>query len=997
MFHSFYKMVAACLVLASLLGLAGVTHAAGITSFSLELSRLEAGEVSNHTMSFVTPSGVGSAGDSIVVTYAAAFDLAALAMPGDLDLALDDDGSCDGPFVDLALAGAAAPGVWGASVAGQNVILAPPSDAAAGEVPSGRCLQLEIGTHASFGSSGAGQIVNPSSSGSYTVTVGGGFGDSGAAAVAIADSDEVSITAEVSGAPVGGGGAGAPSGCDSDSVAPNIFNVLVDNVTDTSATVSWDTDEAADGTVDYGTTAAASDASVSDSALVSSHSFELADLAPGTTYYLLLRSADNCGNTAVYGPLDFTTSDAAAPVIAGVQVTDQTTTSCTVQWLTDELSDSAVDYGATAAYEIGTVSDPEVVTDHLIIVTGLEPGTLYHFRARSEDAVGNSAYSEDITCTTEADLPPANVTLAVTSACGANTLSWVLPSDPDLIGVRVVYLTDGYPTDPFDGTLLYNALGTSFTHSGLSGAATYYYGVFAYDESGNFASGALAAATPSCPPAEEEAVPPSAEEEIVPPAEEVPVVGARLDESAIVLYVSGGTIRLGEVADSAYRLLLTQPFIVSLLAAELAEQIESAQFAFNGGLYNLSPATTAQIEAGELVGPITQYVFGSLAILEAPAAGSYPSSITVNYVDGTSQTFNITIEVAPFGYVFETVEGVTERLAGVELELFSNATGEWLTWDAAPYIQDNPLTSSADGEFAWYVPNGEYDVRVSTPGYLEARTGTLTVEDNIVNPTVRLFPVPIEIPEIIEAPLPLEEKLNLLLETLLGGAEARFETARRSAAAEAAAAPLSVLATVSLALGFAALASWFNLVGYARYLSAFPGIWLFKGKELVGLVYNAVGKTAVRCAELRLYLVEKKKTRFLRNAITDERGNYSFGVHRSGLYLIVVRKEGYRFPSERLLDRDSDGPYRHLYHGELLEIREQEATIATAIPLDPVKDKWEDNDAKRRRLIQNALSMIAILTSLLVLTIRPDQSAQLMVALSLLLLLFTKRLTKKVR
>src|SRR5262249_44098226 len=64
-------------------------------------------------------------------------------------------------------------------------------------------------------------------------------------------------------------------------------------------------------------------------------------------------------------------------------------------WKTNEVSDSQVDYGATASYGQTTALNTALVTSHSIDLPGLTANTIYHFRVRSNDASGNLANSSD--------------------------------------------------------------------------------------------------------------------------------------------------------------------------------------------------------------------------------------------------------------------------------------------------------------------------------------------------------------------------------------------------------------------------------------------------------------------------------------------------------------------------------------------------------------------------------------------------------------------------
>jgi hypothetical protein len=112
---------------------------------------------------------------------------------------------------------------------------------------------------------------------------------------------------------------------------------------------------------------------------------------------------DAAGNTAT-ATVDVTVAnDPDAPVISAVSASGVTATSATIQWSTNEASDSQVDYGLTAAYGSASALDTNLVTSHSRTLTGLAPATLYHFRVRSRDATGNLAQSGDFTFSTGAD------------------------------------------------------------------------------------------------------------------------------------------------------------------------------------------------------------------------------------------------------------------------------------------------------------------------------------------------------------------------------------------------------------------------------------------------------------------------------------------------------------------------------------------------------------------------------------------------------------------
>ncbi|MGR9088590.1 MAG: fibronectin type III domain-containing protein [Gammaproteobacteria bacterium] len=76
-----------------------------------------------------------------------------------------------------------------------------------------------------------------------------------------------------------------------------------------------------------------------------------------------------------------------------------------ITWITDESSDSVVDFGLTPGYGSNAGSAAQV-TAHIVHLTGLVPGAFYHFRVSSTDASGNKASSSDLAFTTKTDVSP---------------------------------------------------------------------------------------------------------------------------------------------------------------------------------------------------------------------------------------------------------------------------------------------------------------------------------------------------------------------------------------------------------------------------------------------------------------------------------------------------------------------------------------------------------------------------------------------------------------
>jgi YVTN family beta-propeller protein len=90
-------------------------------------------------------------------------------------------------------------------------------------------------------------------------------------------------------------------------VTTPIISLVASSTTQTTATITWTTDESATSTVNYGSTSSYDTASTS-STLVTSHSIALTGLIAGTTYHFQVGSADASGNVATSTDYTFTTS-----------------------------------------------------------------------------------------------------------------------------------------------------------------------------------------------------------------------------------------------------------------------------------------------------------------------------------------------------------------------------------------------------------------------------------------------------------------------------------------------------------------------------------------------------------------------------------------------------------------------------------------------------------------------------------------------------------------
>jgi hypothetical protein len=171
--------------------------AASVSTASDTLSRESASTASNHTILFVTPTGVAS-GTNITLTFSGGTGISSL-VGSDFDFAQGSSGTCSSATFTEQSVVTSAPSTSQFSIAGSGSVVTITSGGATATITAGRCVRLKIGLNATdtTGSGpGVNQITNPTA-GTLTITVGGTFGDSGTISIPIVDSDQVNISATV--------------------------------------------------------------------------------------------------------------------------------------------------------------------------------------------------------------------------------------------------------------------------------------------------------------------------------------------------------------------------------------------------------------------------------------------------------------------------------------------------------------------------------------------------------------------------------------------------------------------------------------------------------------------------------------------------------------------------------------------------------------------------------------------------------------------------------
>ncbi|MBT5808414.1 hypothetical protein HOI18_04045 [Candidatus Uhrbacteria bacterium] len=1020
-------------------------QAATLTSGNDYPTTLQTSQSANHLLSFTTPSGVAE-GETIIITFASDFDTSSLT---------EDDVDITDDSTDLTTA-ADCTGSEQASVGiSSDVVTITICTGDGGAMAATSVVDVEIGSNATTSGTGSNQIVNPSSVATYYVSIAGTFGDSGSIALPMGGDDSILVSAQLnstSGVSGGtGGGSGGPAES-ADTTAPVISDILVSAITSSSAVVTWTTDETATGEFDFGLTSSFELGTLSEEGTSVSHSIELVGLDEGAEIYFRVRSSDDSSNEASSSTQTFSTLDEAGPVISDIEVVDIGTTSVRVTWTTDEVANSIVSYGETAGY--GFAEEDETYEEsHSVILTELLAGTTYHFQLSSSDLSANQTLSDDAEFSTATDDAPTNVSgLLIAEGDTTLGLSWTNPEEEDLAGILVLLCSDESPSaaDDADCTNVFDELGESVDLTGLSNGTTYYVGIFAYDAAGQFASGALGTGTPSAsvedlpsedtesgeePPRGEDssdgmgvptgdtdtddsedtsagtavscgdAICSDTESEDSCPADcaidDPTSLGAEageIERDDVSYLVAGDELELTITDSGVIDVLPTSTLSINVPTATLSDSTESVTLSIGLESYLLSQTDETS-------------VLYSADVTTPSISATYLVAIEGEGEDG-AQGVSSFLRVVQSGHTYEDIDGEEAFVSGVTVTLLQVVDDELIVWDGSPYEQFNPTQSDSLGAFAWYVPNGTYIVQAKADGYEDYETSVIEVENSIVNPSI-LMTASMGV-EVVEEPITQESEQEAVPETVLviilespavKVVQESLEVIRDLPGVEEAAEMSIPTLAVTAGASVVVLSIAFDFLPFLQYLFTAPLLFFWRRKRKgYGVIYNAISKTPVDLAVVRLFKVTKddeasgKPGRLVKSRVTDKGGRYFFLVE-PGRYRLQVTKPGFEFPSTYLGKEKQDGSFLDLYHGEVIEVTAKDAVITANLPMDPSQaDKFQAPASvvrrKKLRALQHSTAMIGVIASIVFAIIRPTPFAIGMIAIQITVFALAKRLAK---
>lgn len=610
-----------------------------------------------------------------------------------------------------------------------------------------------------------------------------------------------------------------------DITPPVISNVQVTNITDTSAMVSWTTDEPATSLVAYGLTPSyGSYASVPG--LVTNRTITLTGLTPSTTYHFVVASVDEEGNGATSTDANFITlPDTTPPSNVTNLSANPGNTQITLTWTNPTDADFA---GIRIQHKIGGFptgpTDGTTVYQNVPVTTftdtGLTNGTMYYYGVYAYDTATNYSSGALVNATPVGPPPTPPTSTPPTST----------PPTPP-------------PTPP-------------------------------------------PTSTPPTPPPTPPEVPPPTPPETLPPAPQAPPVvlpPGTVAPPGVVTATSVPAVK-GEVqaqfatasgiplvSDTASRIgvIRGSTIQVSVPLAGIGATTKAAFIAIDGSLFSL-----------QLNKDATSYT-GSFTV---PSKDQSSATVSVQLEDGSYLAKEYTLLAQPgIRVVEQTITGLLgNAVPGAKVSMFRQVNGSWQAYGTAQ-------ETNGDGVVAVYAPNGRYYVEVSAGDAAKVVSDPFEVSMNVLNAVVKIISIPKRIPPPPEASTVEKATYvaQVAADRAVYVAQVARTVLDQPVVQKANAVAAPIALTVSIVNAASSL-SLFNAFAFAQNLFTQPLLLLGRKKrKRWGVVYNSLSKLPVELAIVRLVHFETKLV--VQSRVTDKQGRYWFQARKGNYQIEVVK------------------------------------------------------------------------------------------------------------
>ncbi|MEK7096286.1 MAG: fibronectin type III domain-containing protein [Patescibacteria group bacterium] len=451
------------------------------------------------------------------------------------------------------------------------------------------------------------------------------------------------------------------------------------------------------------------------------------------------------------GSLGVTISNGNAPLINNISVTNLTSVSATITWITDEPATSQVNYGPTDDYTDSSDSDATLTTSHSATITGLLANTGYHYQVFSNDGAGNGTSSGDntfLTSTAPTVVPSTTPTVvpSTTPAVVPSATPVVVPSTTptaQVININAPVKTEiplkATPTEKVPPTISLSTIfdkpfkqapiitGQASDNEALAGIE------YSIDGGQNWlpvdkttGPGGKTAAFSFTPPNLDDG--------------NYPLIARAIDTSGNVGYTPVADLvidRLPPIVGGS--LLSVGPQVLSpdgaaAITALVGIDQKITLSAIGGPISINLLAQRAGSSTGTSIFTLTKSADSGLwsGVLGFSKPGDY--TLQADALDGagnrTQRDLAKVSVMAPPQLLAKSSSGQDTPVDKAWLTLYYLApeTNSWVVWDGAPFSQNNPQRTKADGNFRYLLPAGTYYLKAEAKGYRTLVTKRFTLE-----------------------------------------------------------------------------------------------------------------------------------------------------------------------------------------------------------------------------------------------------------------------------
>lgn len=185
-------------------------------------------------------------------------------------------------------------------------------------------------------------------------------------------------------------------------IAPSITDVNVNNVSESKVQVTYKTSAETSSKIEYTNTQTEEVNNVEKDLLALDHSLDISDLTPGVKYNFVIIVEDKNGNTARSKVYSFTTpEDKEGPEMNSIQTSTTLLEGKGIRvqaifsWKTNEESNSKIEFieGNVELPNDIKEKESDFVLNHTLVISSLQPSTVYKYVLISEDKFGNETKS----------------------------------------------------------------------------------------------------------------------------------------------------------------------------------------------------------------------------------------------------------------------------------------------------------------------------------------------------------------------------------------------------------------------------------------------------------------------------------------------------------------------------------------------------------------------------------------------------------------------------